>query len=140
MSAAPPARPAPGPVRTRTAAVLIVDDSKENRDFLTQLLEKQYRTLIAEDGTSAIRMAQRERPDIILMDLSLPVVDGWEAARTIKSDIKLRSIPIVAVTAHATEQDQVEARAAGCDDFLSKPVDEQQLRSILQRWLALAAE
>jgi CheY-like chemotaxis protein/anti-sigma regulatory factor (Ser/Thr protein kinase) len=138
MSAAPPARPAPGPVRTRTAAVLIVDDSKENRDFLTQLLEKQYRTLIAEDGTSAIRMAQRERPDIILMDLSLPVVDGWEAARTIKSDIKLRSIPIVAVTAHATEQDQVEARAAGCDDFRSQPVDEQQLRSVLQRWLALA--
>lgn len=133
---APSTRPARGTARER--AVLIVDDSKENRDFLTQLLERQYRTLIAEDGASAIQMAHRERPDIILMDLSLPVLDGWEAARTIKSDIRLRSIPIVAVTAHATEQDRVEARAAGCDDFLSKPVDEQALRDILRRWLALA--
>ncbi|NJM91757.1 MAG: response regulator [Rhodospirillaceae bacterium] len=125
------------PARKHAAAVLIVDDSKENRDFLTQLLERQYRTLVAEDGTSAIQMAHRERPDIILMDLSLPVVDGWEAARRIKSDVGLRSIPIVAVTAHATEQDRVEARAAGCDDFLPKPVDEQALHDVLRRWLAL---
>ena len=137
---APSTRPSRDTAREQGAAVLIVDDSKENCDFLTQLLEKQYRTFIAADGASAIQAAQRERPDIILMDLSLPVVDGWEAARTIKSDIRLRSIPIVAVTAHATEQDRVEARAAGCDDFLSKPVDEQELRNVLRRWLALAAE
>lgn len=129
--------PASAPAQNGTPTVLIVDDSKENRDFLTQLLEKHCRVRVAEDGRSAIQIAQREHPDIILMDLSLPIVDGWEATRTIKEDIRLRSIPIIAVTAHATEQDRVEARAAGCDDLLSKPVDEQALFDLLRNRLTL---
>ena len=119
------------------ATVLIVDDSKENRDFLTQLLERHCHVLVAEDGKKAIQIAQLERPDLILMDLSLPVIDGWEATRTIKGDAGLRSIPIVVVTAHVTTQDRDEARAAGCDDFLSKPVDEKALFVILRRHLGL---
>lgn len=129
--------PVDAPARNGSPTVLIVDDSKENRDFLTQLLEKHCRVRVAEDGKSAIQIAQREHPDIILMDLSLPVVDGWEATRTIKQDAGLRAIPIIAVTAHASEQDRVEARAAGCDDFLSKPVDEQALFDLLRSRLTL---
>ena len=115
--------------------VLVVDDSKENRDFLAQLLEKHYRVLIAEDGRKAIDVTQSERPDLILMDLSLPVVDGWEATRTIKSDARLRPIPIIAVTAHAAKEDWDGIRAAGCDSFLAKPVDMDQLLSLLRVWL-----
>jgi histidine kinase len=117
------------------ATLLIVDDSRENRDFLVQLLEKQYRVLVAEDGKRAIQMAQQDRPDLVLMDLSLPIVDGWEATRRIKADAAGRSIPIVAVSAHATAQDRDEARAAGCDDFLAKPVDETALLDTLRRYL-----
>jgi len=117
------------------ATLLIVDDSRENRDFLVQLLEKRYRVLVAEDGKRAIQIAHQDRPDLILMDLSLPIVDGWEATRRIKADAGCRSIPIVAVSAHATAQDRDEARAAGCDDFLAKPVDEKALLDTLRRYL-----
>lgn len=123
----------------RQPTVLVVDDSKENRDFLTQLLEKHYRVLVAEDGKKAIDITQTERPDLILMDLSLPVVDGWEATRTIKSDAKLRRIPIIAVTAHAAKEDWDGIRAAGCDSFLAKPVDEKALFDALQHYLGVPA-
>ena len=115
--------------------VLIVDDSKENRDFLTQLLEQRYQLLTAEDGKKAIEIVRREQPDLVLMDLSLPIVDGWEATRIIKSDPRLRSIPIIAVTAHATAQDRDEVKAAGCDDFFAKPVDEKALLDAIERYL-----
>jgi CheY-like chemotaxis protein len=124
----------------RQPTVLVVDDSKENRDFLTQLLEKRYRVLVAEDGKKAIDVTQTERPDLILMDLSLPVVDGWEATRTIKSDAKLRRIPIIAVTAHAAGEDQDGIRAAGCDSFLAKPVDETALFEALRHYLGSPVE
>ena len=120
--------------------VLIVDDSKENRDFLTQLLDRHYRVLVAEDGRKAVQTVRREHPNLVLMDLSLPVMDGWEATRAIKSDAELQSIPVVVVTAHATEQDRDEAQAAGCDDFLSKPVDENALLAILHRHLGKVAD
>jgi histidine kinase len=119
----------------RRPTVLVVDDSKENRDFLAQLLEKHYRVLVAEDGKKAIDVTQRERPDLILMDLSLPVVNGWEATRAIKSDAKLRRIPIIAVTAHAAKEDWDGIRAAGCDSFLAKPVDETALFEALRHYL-----
>jgi len=124
-----------GAAENKRPTVLIVDDSKENRDFLAQLLEKQYHVLVAEDGKKAIQMTRLERPDLVLMDLSLPIIDGWEATRTIKGDGKLRPIPIIAVTAHATNQDRDDVRAAGCDGFLVKPVDEKALFDILQRYL-----
>jgi len=115
--------------------VLVVDDSKANRDVLVQLLERRYRVVVAADGQRAIEMARRERPDLILMDLSLPVVDGWEATRTIKRDAALRPIPIIAVTAHVTQRDRDEAAAAGCDGFLAKPVEERALLDTLRRHL-----
>ena len=124
----------------RQPTVLVVDDSKENRDFLTQLLEKRYRVLVAEDGKKAIDVTQTERPDLILMDLSLPVVDGWEATRTIKSDAKLGRIPIIAVTAHAAKEDSDGIRAAGCDSFLAKPVDETALFEALRHYLGSPVE
>jgi CheY-like chemotaxis protein len=136
----PAFRRANGGAGARQPTVLVVDDSKENRDFLAQLLEKYYRVLVAEDGKKAIDVAQTERPDLILMDLSLPVVDGWEATRTIKSDAKLRGIPIIAVTAHAAKEDWDGIRAAGCDSFLAKPVDETALFEALRHYLGSPVE
>src|SRR6185295_19205781 len=97
------------------ATVLVVDDSKANRDFLVQLLESNYRVLVAADGGNAIETTRLERPDLVLMDLSLPIVDGWEATRTIKQDPALRQIPVIAVTAHVTQKDREEVSAVGCD-------------------------
>jgi histidine kinase len=118
------------------ATVLVVDDSRENRDFLTQLLETSYRILTAVDGRKAVEIAFKERPDIILMDLSLPLMDGWEATQKIKHDVTLRSTPIIAVTANATRDDRERAFAAGCDDFLTKPIDVQSLLDAIKQHLA----
>jgi CheY-like chemotaxis protein len=107
--------------------VLIVEDVEFNRDLLVQLLEEDYEILTANDGGASLELAARERPDLILMDLSLPVVDGLEATRRIKADQSLESIPIIAVTAHAMQGDREEALAAGCDDYMSKPIDEDIL-------------
>jgi histidine kinase len=127
-------------VRNGQPSVLIVDDSRENRDFLAQLLEKHYRVLIAEDGKKAIQVTRLERPDLILMDLSLPVMDGWETTRAIKGDASLRSIPIIVVTAHATQKDRDESQAAGCEGFLAKPVDEEALLDTLRHYLGPLAD
>jgi CheY-like chemotaxis protein/anti-sigma regulatory factor (Ser/Thr protein kinase) len=137
--AVPAARRTYGAADRRRPTVLAVDDSKENRDFLAQLLEQHYRVLLAEDGKRAIEIARTERPDLILMDLSLPVVDGWEATRTIKSDAALRHIPIIAVTAHAAKEDWDGIRAAGCNGFLAKPVDEKALFDALHHYLGAPA-
>jgi CheY-like chemotaxis protein len=107
--------------------VLIVEDVAFNRDLLVQLLEDRYEVLIAEDGKVALELAASERPDLILMDLSLPVLDGWEATRRIKSDPALRAIPIIAVSAHAMRGDDELARECGCDDYLAKPLDDELL-------------
>jgi signal transduction histidine kinase len=139
-SVVPAVRRAHGGAGGRQSTVLVVDDSKENRDFLVQLLEMHYRVLVAEDGKKAIDVAQTERPDLILMDLSLPVIDGWEATRTIKSDAKLRRIPIIAVTAHAAKEDWDGIQAAGCDSFLAKPVDETALFEALRHYLGSPVE
>ena len=115
--------------------VLIVEDVELNRDLLVQLLEEDYALLTATNGAAGIELATRERPDLILMDLSLPVVDGWEATRRIKANPALRHIPIIALTAHAMMGDEDKARAAGCDDYLSKPIDEDLLFEKLARFL-----
>jgi two-component system cell cycle response regulator DivK len=115
--------------------VMIVEDVEFNRDLLVQLLEGRYELLTANDGGTAIEMAECEHPNLILMDLSLPVVDGWEATRRLKANPDLKDIIIIAVTAHAMSGDEEKARAYGCDDYLSKPIDEGLLFSRLEKHL-----
>ena len=115
--------------------ILVVEDVEFNRDLLVQLLEDDYEILTAADGAAGIALAEREHPDLILMDLSLPVVDGWEATRRIKANAALHSIPIIALTAHAMRGDAEKARECGCDDYLSKPLDEDLLFEKIKQFL-----
>ncbi len=115
--------------------ILIVEDVEFNRDLVVQLLEDDYIILTAADGQAGVELAERERPDLILMDLSLPGVDGWEATRRIKANEALRNIPIIALTAHAMRGDAEKARACGCNDYLSKPIDEDLLFEKLRQFL-----
>ncbi len=115
--------------------ILIVEDVEFNRDLIVQLLEENYEILTAVDGAVGVELAERERPDLILMDLSLPGVDGWEATRRIKANEALRNIPIIALTAHAMRGDAEKARACGCNDYLSKPIDEDLLFETLRQFL-----
>jgi two-component system, cell cycle response regulator DivK len=115
--------------------ILIVEDVEYNRDLLVQLLEDHYEILTAADGAAGIEVAAHHRPDLILMDLSLPGVDGWEATRRLKTSPGTAAIPVVALTAHAMQGDEERARACGCDDYLTKPIDEDQLFATLARVL-----
>jgi two-component system cell cycle response regulator DivK len=115
--------------------VLIVEDVELNRDLLVQLLEDDYDILTAGDGAEGLKLAERERPDLVLMDLSLPVVDGWEATRRLKASRALRHIPVIAMTAHAMQGDEAKARTCGCDDYISKPIDEERLFERLRHFL-----
>ncbi len=115
--------------------ILVVEDVEFNRDLIVQLLEEDYDVLTAADGEEGIRLAERERPDAILMDLSLPGTDGWEATRRIKANEALRRIPIIALSAHAMTGDEEKARQSGCDDYLSKPLDEDLLFQKLATFL-----
>jgi CheY-like chemotaxis protein len=115
--------------------ILIVEDVDFNRDLLVQLLEDSYEVLTAADGAAGVELAEREHPDLIIMDLSLPVVDGWEATRRIKADVTMQYIPIIALSSHAMRGDEEKARQAGCDDYLSKPLDEDLLFEKLDHFL-----
>jgi CheY-like chemotaxis protein len=115
--------------------ILIVEDVEFNRDLLMQILDEDYAVVTADDGAAGVAKVAAERPDLVLMDLSLPVIDGWEATRRIKADPSTASIPVIALTAHAMSGDEEKAKAAGCDDFLTKPVDEDLLFAALRRWL-----
>jgi CheY-like chemotaxis protein len=106
------------------ARILLVEDNEMNRDMLSRRLERKgYEVILAIDGGQGVEMAHTQAPDLILMDLSLPVLDGWEATRQLKADEQTRRIPIIALTAHAMAGDQDKAREAGCDDYDTKPVD-----------------
>ena len=108
--------------------ILVVEDNAMNRDMLTRRLERRgHETLVAVDGAEAIETARTEQPDIILMDMSLPEIDGWEATRRIKADATLRSIPVIALTAHAMAGDRQKALDVGCDDYEVKPIDFERL-------------
>lgn len=113
--------------------ILVVEDGELNRDLLFQLLEEDYALVAAGDGEEALAKARTERPDLILMDLGLPVLDGWEATKRLKADRHLRHIPVIAITSHAMMGEERRARLAGCDDFLSKPIDETQLMEKVRR-------
>jgi len=115
--------------------VLIVEDVALNRDLLVQLLEERYRVVLAEDGQAALKQAASAKPDVILMDLSLPRMDGWEATRRLKADATLSKIPVIVLSARAMPADEARARAAGCDDFLTKPIDEGMLFEKLEKHL-----
>jgi two-component system, cell cycle response regulator DivK len=115
--------------------ILVVEDVEFNRDLVVQLLEDDYEIITAADGAEGLRLAERERPDLILMDLSLPNVDGWEATRRIKADSELKHIPIIALSAHAMTGDEEKARQSGCDDYLSKPLDEDLLFEKIDKFL-----
>jgi two-component system, cell cycle response regulator DivK len=115
--------------------ILVVEDVELNRDLLVQLLEEDYRLLIAEDGVAALERAAEARPDLILMDMSLPRMDGWEATRKLKANAALSHIPVIALTAHAMRSHEERARASGCDDFLTKPIDETLLFEKLASYL-----
>lgn len=115
--------------------ILVVDDAEFNRDLLLQLLEDDYEVIMAVDGGEGVKKAEQEKPDLILMDLGMPVMDGWEATRRIKSVAELKHIPIIAVTSHAMVGDEIQAREAGCDDYLPKPIDENELLRKIKKFL-----
>jgi CheY-like chemotaxis protein len=116
--------------------ILLVEDNPENRDMLSRrLIRRGYQMHFAMDGAEAVRMTQAELPDLVLMDLSLPVMDGWEATRRLKADPATRAIPVIALTAHAMVGDRERAIAAGADDYDTKPVD---LERLLEKIVRLA--
>jgi CheY-like chemotaxis protein len=115
--------------------ILVVEDIELNRELLVQLLEEEYDVVTANDGATGIEAAEELRPDLILMDLSLPGIDGWEATCRIKAIDKLKSIPVIAVTAHAMQGDEEKAHSAGCDDYVTKPIDEDLLLEKLRKFL-----
>ena len=104
--------------------ILLVEDNEMNRDMLSRRLERKgYEVVIAVDGEKGIAMAQSEKPHLILMDLSLPVINGWDATRRLKDASETRSIPVIALSAHAMANDRQKALEAGCDDYDSKPIE-----------------
>ncbi len=113
--------------------ILLVEDNEMNRDMLSRRLVKRgYEVVIAVEGEQGVALARTDSPDLVLMDMSLPVLDGWEATRRLKSDPSTRQIPIIALTAHAMAGDREKAREAGCDDFDTKPVELPRLLSKIE--------
>jgi len=120
--------------------VLLVEDNEMNRDMLSRRLQRRgYEVICAADGEQALRLAPQVRPAIILMDLSLPGIDGWETTRRMKADPRLRHIPIIALTAHAMPEEEQSAREAGCDDFDVKPIELPRLLEKMERLLTKAS-
>ena len=118
------------------AKILLVEDNEMNRDMLERrLLRKGFQVILAANGEEGIARAAEDSPDLILMDLSLPGIDGWEATRQIKADDETAVIPIIALTAHAMAGDREKALAAGCDDYDTKPVELERLLGKIQRLL-----
>ena len=116
--------------------ILLVEDNELNRDMLSRrLTRKGYDVLVAEDGAKGVELTGTEQPDLVLMDMSLPVLDGWEATQRLKADPQTRSIPVIALTAHAMTADREKALAAGCDDYDTKPIELPRLLEKMERLL-----
>ena len=116
--------------------LLIVEDNEMNRDMLSRRLQRKgYDIEIAEDGAQGVEAMKQGTPDLVLMDIGLPVMNGWEACKLAKSTDSIKHIPIIALTAHALEEDRVKALEAGADDFDTKPVDLPRLLSKIEKWL-----
>ncbi len=117
------------------ARILLVEDNENNRDMLSRRLQRKgYEVILAEDGRQALEKAEAEKPDLVLMDMSLPEIDGWEATRRLKANPLTAAMPVIALTAHAMSGDREKAMEAGCDDYDTKPVD---LASLLAKMEAL---
>jgi CheY-like chemotaxis protein len=113
--------------------ILLVEDNEMNRDMLSRrLIRSGYEVVLAVDGAQGVALASSEAPDVVLMDMSLPVLDGWEATRRLKSDPITGTLPVIALTAHAMAGDEEKARQAGCDDFDTKPVEYTRLLSKIE--------
>ena len=120
----------------KMAKILLVEDNEMNRDMLSRRLKKKgYEVVMAFDGQRGVEMASEESPDIILLDMSLPVMDGWDAAKYLKANESTNGIPIIALTAHAMAGDRDKAIGAGCDDYDTKPVDLKRLLEKIEGWL-----
>jgi CheY-like chemotaxis protein len=114
--------------------ILVVEDTEMNIDLITQLLEDDYNLLIAKDGAQGVAMAQQNNPDLILMDMSLPIMDGYEATRKIRETLK--STPIIGLSAHAMSGHEQSAKEAGCNDYLTKPLNDELLFKKLKEYLS----
>lgn len=118
------------------AKILLVEDNEINRDMMVRRLQRRGHMVVsAVDGRQAVEMALSEKPDLILMDMSLPVIDGWEATRQIKQNLELHDTPVIGLTAHAMAGDRDLALAAGCDEYASKPVEFDKLMELILRIL-----
>ena len=119
--------------------ILLVEDNEMNRDMLSRRLERKgFEVVIAVDGRAGVELASSSNPDLILMDLSLPVMDGWEATRCIKADPATQKIPVIALTAHAMAGDEQKALEAGCDDYDIKPIDFKRLLGKIENYTSEA--
>lgn len=119
------------------ARILLVEDNEMNRDMLSRRLAKKgHEVMLAVDGGEGVAMAKSQQPDLILMDMSLPVLDGWEATRAIRAEASTQAIPIIALTAHAMDGERAKALEAGCNDFDTKPVDLPRLLDKIEQHLA----
>jgi len=115
--------------------ILVIEDVEDNRELLVQYFEDRFEIYEAEDGRQGLELAERIRRDLILLDLSLPVLDGWQTAAAMKADARLRDIPVIAITAHAMVGDEERALEAGCDAYLSKPIDFSELEKTVSKVL-----
>ena len=121
------------------AKVLLVEDNEMNRDMLSRrLIRRGFQVVFAMDGQQGVDLARSERPDIILMDMSLPIIDGWEATRRVKADDATRRVPVIGLTAHAMAGDREKAIEAGCDDYDTKPVELDRLIGKIERLIGAA--
>jgi two-component system, cell cycle response regulator DivK len=119
--------------------ILLVEDNEMNRDMLSRRLQRRgYEIVVAVDGAQGVAMANSEHPDLILMDMSLPIMDGWEATKSIKANPDTKSIPIIALTAHAMSGDREQAIAAGCDDYDTKPIDLSRLLTKIEVFIEVS--
>jgi len=117
--------------------ILLVEDNEMNRDMLSRRLQRKgYEVVIAVDGGEGVEMAHSQSPDLILMDMSLPVLDGWEATKRLKAAPDTAAIPVIALTAHAMATDREKAMEAGCDDYDTKPIELPRLLGKIEAWLA----
>lgn len=117
--------------------ILLVEDNEDNRDMLSRRLQRKgFDVSLAVDGQDGVNKAEAELPDLILMDMSLPVMDGWQATKKLKSEPATKAIPVIALTAHAMSSDREKAIEAGCDDYDTKPVDLQRLLDKIEKFTA----